>query len=172
MTNSLKKDANYVTVAGGVYDDGSNTISPVPINSITGRVKVSATISGGTAIGIGKWYMVTGAINSVNTTFTIPVTPNGDFLLVIGYQPQMLSTDYTVSGNTITYAVAPDKSLSSQPHMAYISNGYGGVPTVSSGSGAPASTPTNIGNIYVDTLNIKVYIATGTTNNANWTIVN
>jgi hypothetical protein len=38
----------------------------------------------------------------------------------------------------------------------------------SSGSGAPSSTPTNIGDIYVDTTNLKIYIATGTSSSADW----
>lgn len=45
-------------------------------------------------------------------------------------------------------------------------------PIISSGSGAPASTPTKIGNVYVDTTGTKVYISTGTTNSSDWKILN
>lgn len=41
-----------------------------------------------------------------------------------------------------------------------------------SGVGAPSSTPSSLGMIYVDTNATKVYISTGTTNSSNWTIVN
>lgn len=42
------------------------------------------------------------------------------------------------------------------------------VPLVSTGSGAPVTTPDAIGSIYVDTLNDNIYMAVGTTNSADW----
>ena len=39
---------------------------------------------------------------------------------------------------------------------------------VSSGAGAPTSTPSGIGYIYIDTTNLKIYIATGTTGSSDW----
>ena len=39
-------------------------------------------------------------------------------------------------------------------------------------SGAPSSTPTKVGNIYIDTSGGKVYISTGTTNSTDWKILN
>ncbi|MGQ4834685.1 MAG: hypothetical protein ACP6IS_12440 [Candidatus Asgardarchaeia archaeon] len=41
-----------------------------------------------------------------------------------------------------------------------------------SGSGAPTSTPEKVGDIYVDTTNKKVYVATGTSSSTDWTLVN
>lgn len=43
---------------------------------------------------------------------------------------------------------------------------------VSSGAVAPSSTPSSIGQIYVDTVLAKVYISTGTTNSSDWKILN
>ena len=43
---------------------------------------------------------------------------------------------------------------------------------ISSGSGAPASTPEKIGDIYVDTSGSKFYFAKGTSSSADWIIVN
>ena len=45
-------------------------------------------------------------------------------------------------------------------------------PVISSGIVAPTSTPAKVGNMYVDTTHTKIYIATGTSSSANWTIVN
>lgn len=42
------------------------------------------------------------------------------------------------------------------------------VPVVSSGAGAPASTPGKVGDIYVDTTAKRKYIATGTASSADW----
>jgi hypothetical protein len=39
---------------------------------------------------------------------------------------------------------------------------------VSHGAGAPSSTPTAIGELYVDTTNNVLYFATGTTNSSDW----
>ena len=50
MTTSLQRDANFIAVGGGVFDDGSKTIAPISIASATGRIKVTATVSGAVAI--------------------------------------------------------------------------------------------------------------------------
>jgi hypothetical protein len=36
------------------------------------------------------------------------------------------------------------------------------------GAGAPSSTPSNVGDIYIDTTNLKIYISTGTSSSADW----
>ena len=38
----------------------------------------------------------------------------------------------------------------------------------SSGAGAPSATPASLGDIYIDTTDLKIYIATGTTSSADW----
>jgi hypothetical protein len=43
---------------------------------------------------------------------------------------------------------------------------------ISTGILAPATTPTKVGNIFVNTVLKKVYVATGTTNSSDWTIIN
>lgn len=45
-------------------------------------------------------------------------------------------------------------------------------PIISQGTSAPASTPTKVGNIFIDTTGKKMYIAMGTTNSADWEITN
>ena len=42
----------------------------------------------------------------------------------------------------------------------------------SSGSGAPATTPSAIGQVYIDTAGSKVYISTNTTNSGGWALLN
>jgi hypothetical protein len=44
--------------------------------------------------------------------------------------------------------------------------------SVNSGTGVPTSTPSKIGDLYVDTTNLKLYFATGTTSSSDWTIAN
>lgn len=45
-------------------------------------------------------------------------------------------------------------------------------PLVFTGTAAPATTPTNIGDMFVDTVNKKLYVATGTSSSSDWTILN
>jgi len=45
-------------------------------------------------------------------------------------------------------------------------------PIISSGTGAPTSTPTKIGDIYVDTVLKHIYVAKGTSSSADWVKVN
>jgi len=45
-------------------------------------------------------------------------------------------------------------------------------PSLSTGTSAPSSTPTKVGDTYTDTSGGKVYISTGTTNSADWKILN
>ncbi|MCA9915073.1 MAG: hypothetical protein KC496_17080, partial [Anaerolineae bacterium] len=75
---------------------------------------------------------------------------------------------YDGEGKMLTGSgVAPDhgnlNGLDGDDHPQY--------PLISSGAGAPSSTPSRVGLIYVDTTNYKVYIATGTSSSADWTLV-
>jgi hypothetical protein len=45
-------------------------------------------------------------------------------------------------------------------------------PTISTGTAAPATTPSKVGDMFIDTTNKKLYIATGTASSADWTITN
>ena len=47
-----------------------------------------------------------------------------------------------------------------------------GAPIISSGAGTPSSTPSKVGDIYIDTTNDNAYIATGTASSADWEISN
>jgi hypothetical protein len=43
---------------------------------------------------------------------------------------------------------------------------------VLTGTEAPSSTPTSVGQLFVDTVAKKLYFAAGTTNSSDWIIVN
>ena len=48
----------------------------------------------------------------------------------------------------------------------------GPAPLISNGTVAPTSTPAQVGDMFVDTVANKVYVATGTASSADWTILN
>lgn len=125
------RDQNRVTVASGQSNLDSTQSLPFLINGITGRVLVDISSSLGAA-----WYNETpsGLVNGVNTTFTLANTPaTNSLVLTIARQPQILGTDYTISGNTITYLSPPASGLT--PHNA--------IYAVASG--------TLVGQVYVET---------------------
>ena len=45
-------------------------------------------------------------------------------------------------------------------------------PVITSGDGAPITTPGKIGDLYVDVTNHKLYFADGSTNSSNWVLAN
>ena len=46
------------------------------------------------------------------------------------------------------------------------------MPDISTGTAVPTTTPSRIGNIYVDTTNKKVYISSGHSSSADWLVLN
>ena len=45
-------------------------------------------------------------------------------------------------------------------------------PVISSGAGAPGTTPAKIGDMYIDTSGAKVYVACAVSSSADWKILN
>ena len=84
--------------------------------------KAGAAIKfGGAGGGQGSWKqkVLLGDINGANTVFTYAGEGAAEFSerVFLNYIEQNPFTDYTISGNTVTYTVAPDASLSSFPHI-------------------------------------------------------
>lgn len=115
-------DANSRQGLTAVSNADGTTIVRLWADPITHRLLTDN--SGGGGGGTGTYYTVTGTIDGSNVTFTIPVAVTSDFILFLARQQQALTIDYTysagVSTTTITYAAAPDASLSGQPHQAFV----------------------------------------------------
>lgn len=70
---------------------------------------------------------------------------------------------FTPAGNIAASDVqAAIEELDSEKQVA------GTYPDITSGAGAPASTPSKVGDIYIDTTNDDAYIAVGTASSADW----
>jgi len=52
-----------------------------------------------------------------------------------------------------------------------IDGAYLDAPNISSGAGAPGTTPTAVGDIYIDTTADRIYIATDTSSSADWDLI-
>jgi len=63
---------------------------------------------------------VTGAIDGINTDFTLPWTPQdpASVILWLNQQPQLQVAHFTLSGTTATYLSPPDASLAGTGHYA------------------------------------------------------
>lgn len=95
-----------------------NFIGSSVATTYAGDGQINVTISAGSSLSAVD---VSGAINGSNTTFTIPSTPTtGILVLHLGRQIQVENTDFTLSGTTITYTVAPPAVLSGEPHKAIL----------------------------------------------------
>jgi hypothetical protein len=70
------------------------------------------------------------------------------------------------SWNGVT-TVAPSKNAI-RDKINTIDTAINAKPTISSGAGAPASTPTKVGDIYIDTTGDDAYLAVGTASSADW----
>jgi hypothetical protein len=69
-------------------------------------------------------------------------------------------------------AILDTSLLSSSDKTFSFPDQTGTIATITSGSGAPATTPAALGQIYIDTAGAKVYISTGTSSSSDWTAVN
>jgi len=113
-------DVNSRGSLTAVSSSDDKTIVRLTADPVTGALLVTSSGGGGTQ----TQYTVSGVINGSNTVFTIPVAVTSDPLLLLDRQPQIIGVDFTysagASSTTLTYSIAPDASLSGQPHVAYV----------------------------------------------------
>jgi hypothetical protein len=103
-----KRDQNSVPVLSAITDDVNQEIRMLRVDPVTGRLKITGTVSTGT----GYQQPLTGAVDGVNQTFTWATAPN--ILLVDGAVIQKVQQDGTINwtgGSTTILLVAPTFSL-------------------------------------------------------------
>lgn len=109
MSGVLVKDVNSVAVAGGVSDLDGTTILPILINHSTGRVKISAVITGG---GFTE-LTATGTVNGLNADFTFTQEPT--YIVSDGavYKPldNNGNVNWSWSGSTATMTIPPNSFI-------------------------------------------------------------
>lgn len=84
----------------------------------------------------------------------------------------VIKTAYEGESNTNAYTDTEKSKLASIEDNADVTDATNvrsaGAPIVSSGAGAPSSTPTAVGDIYIDTTNDEAYTAVGTGSSGDW----
>jgi hypothetical protein len=97
--------------------DGNIIVPSVPIGSAS--FLAWGTYAGsGTAPNFADWITPTGTLNGTNKVFTLPQAPNpaASLRLYRGRQLLKYGTDFTLSGATITYTIAPPPTAT---HLAF-----------------------------------------------------
>ena len=102
--NAQKDDNNVSTLIGVSSSDGTTPIT-VYVNPTTHRMLVTSDVN------FADEETPTGTIDGSNTSFTLAntVDPVGSLILVLNgaVQKSGSGNDFTLSGTTITYEVAP-----------------------------------------------------------------
>lgn len=97
-----------------------------------------------------------------------------DLGLVIGTNVQAHSA--VLDATTASFLTADETKLDGIEALADVTTSAkvssAGAPIVSSGTVAPSSTPSKVGDFYVDTTAKLAYIATGTASSADWAVLN
>lgn len=137
--------------------------------------------------GFGYYSLVSLSAGSGNTgigDYTLINLPGGANNIALGFNSgnnltSAANNSITIGANTDSAgsntAVVGDSSVTdvyfgSSAGLANIHSAN--TPTISSGASAPSSTPTALGQLYINTSTAKVYISTGTSSSADWTIMN
>lgn len=154
---------NDATPGGGVSGIGIGSADGTTVKnvgffggSITsgGNNAGNAFVSGGNNAGTGDGgnvYLCPGvASGGGDNGFLSLYSPQNDTFSVLDTTLLADSRTFTFPNKTGTFALAGD------------------VTAVTSGSGAPSSTPSKVGDIYIDTTSDDAYIAVGTASSADW----
>lgn len=182
-----------------VFTTATRPSSPVagcPIwNSSTGTLQVWDGASwddyGG---GVGTWLSVNGGTilgSILGSVLSPPDLGASSAPFVEGWFSSAVNVgNATTEGNiwlfspdgTVNYGRYGIDVQSANPETFNIQNSGAGnvtlqqdgknVPAISTGTAAPSSTPSRIGDIYVDTSAKKLYFAAGTDSSADWIIAN
>lgn len=110
--NNLRQVKSYIHGGGDTVSAGSN----ITIAVVNGIKVINASAGGGTSI----LETPTGTINGSNTSFTITQTPLANSLMLF-FNGQLLkeNTDFTLSGTTITFTVAPTNQFNNATLQAF-----------------------------------------------------
>jgi len=153
--NAAGSSSDWVSAAPVTVSGTASVIPPATISGDgassgdvlvwdgTAWVPTTPTGGGGTAVR----EIPTGTMNGTNTVFTLSSAPDpaSSLLLFLNGIEQLPGTDYTLSGATITYTVAPSAT---DWHMAWYGTVGGGVTTGELVIGfviVSGSTGTNVG---------------------------
>ena len=172
------------------YSNGSGDVTELALGADGTYLKsngASVAPTFATPAGSGDVSKVGTPVDNQIGVWTGDGTIEGDAALTFNTSTDVLSTGgLNLSGLTASQIAATDgskniQSLSTATYpslteLSYVKGTTSSIqtqitakPTISSGAGTPGSTPTKVGDIYIDTTNDVSYLATGTASSADWT---
>lgn len=160
-------DAATLTTTGA---SGTGSVATLTFASTT----VPPYVLGSTIVVSGvtpSGYNGTFSVSDVTETSVSYTSTTTGSQTVAGTITQVASLLATPEAGAVEYA----PSLSSGTMRVYVTGADGVRGMVSltfTGTAAPATTPSAVGDHYIDTTNKKEYVATGTSSSADWTILN
>jgi hypothetical protein len=159
VNGNAKFEIGTSTSSSSLSSSNSSTNLFSEINSFEGLATINAGKNGAyyntlKLDSTGLWYIA--KANVTPKTFKIDTTGQ-------------MSNDAYGSG---TFTGTPAYNLQITSSGKIIEQPVASAPVVTTGTAAPATTPSKVGDIYVDTTNKKLYFATGTSSSADWTIAN
>jgi hypothetical protein len=167
---------NNTPLCDGILDLPDTTGSPL---------KFGYTPSGQDVVHVHRWeFSYTPSVDIINTFSFIP-TDNSDVPFLIRESHNSMVT--YLNADMLDDYHATDFATSTHDHDELYSGAthdhdsdYSSIdhdhdssyPAISSGTDVPSSTPSKVGDIYVDTSNKKLYFATGNGTSSDWTVAN
>lgn len=184
-----------VSVSGG--DSGGLNRAAVPVSLVSPDIvnDITQRLYGGAAATYGKMFCVASApsnyhyskgsgafysfgskVNQISEIDFIRMESYGNTGDCITFLQPITIASKASAGNKAVGAIykLSDASLGVGPVYQRASNAAGAdcIATVMRGTAAPTVIPNYIGQMYVDTTNRKLYVATGKASSGDWTILN
>ena len=141
-------------VGAGLSISGGNLVCSITQNNTTQYTDEMAQDAIGNNVGNGLDYNDTSGAISVDETELAHNSIGSKQGGTTNEYYHLTNTEHTAVGTIGNKADASD------------------VPLISSGTSAPATTPGKVGDMFIDTVAKKIYIATGNSSSADWIIIN
>lgn len=149
FTEAAQDAVGAMVATSIVYNDAGATLQRAALSGAITATQDSNT----TALGSFTKAQLDTAVSDGNVMYIGDAPTAHTHLLAAG------ATDVTATATELNYVDGVTSPIQSQIDAK---------PTISSGAGTPASTPTKVGDIYIDTTGDDAYIAVGTASSADW----
>jgi hypothetical protein len=162
----VKKDSVFFVVSSGLYRSFflmTDTANFFGLDNQNYSSNFAALIDSDN----GKIKSAVFSVDSLkSSSLYVPIDSGIQF----SYQNNNIGASYTFPRDT--GSVGQSLSVFFNDGSTSTSLGWKNTPAISTGTSAPATTPAQIGDLYIDTSNRKLYFAVGTASAADWEIAN
>lgn len=157
-SDSAAVDLSSATIAGEIYN-AANTLLDTMTAAVSG--------AGNNIVTLSFTDTETAALTSP-TSWTLWVTRGGDKRPWLAGRVSLVDGDRGQTSTSGSTTLTVDSNLTATVTVNAVGGVSSDAATISSGAGAPGSTPSKVGDIYIDTSTPAAYIATGTSSSADW----